>query len=190
MKNKFVFLGDSLTFGYGIHNNKGWVYLISENSNELIINKGINGDTTTLMLDRFYDDVTCNSPNKIFIMGGTNDLLLGHSIDSIIANLDQLIKDSLKITSEVYIGIPPYILKEMANKLFIPSPFYTYCEEYLPVLRNKIIDLCNVYKIKYLDFYTITKDNANNNIFSDGIHLNFPGNTLLYNIALEVFNRN
>lgn len=190
MKNKFVFLGDSLTFGYGLHYNEGWVYMISENSNETIINKGINGDTTTSMLDRFYDDVICNSPNKIFIMGGTNDLLLGHSVDSIVENLDELIKDSLKVTSEVYIGIPPYIIKEMANRLFIPSPFYNYCEESLPILKNKIIHLCNVHKIKYIDFYTITKDNANNNIFSDGIHLNSPGNTLLYKAALKVFTLN
>lgn len=37
----FIFIGDSLIFGYGVHKNEGWVYKISENTSLNIINKGI-----------------------------------------------------------------------------------------------------------------------------------------------------
>lgn len=188
MNNNFVFLGDSLTFGYGVPYNEGWVCRLSKETNLNIINKGINGDTTPSMLDRFYEDVALNNPSKIFFMGGTNDLLLGHSIESIVNNIEEIIKESLKITDEVFIGIPPYIIKEMANKLFIPSPFYSYCEESLPILRIQLINLCNSYNIKYLDLYMLTKENINKKIYIDGIHLNFLGNTLILNKALNTFN--
>ena len=188
MINNFIFLGDSLTFGYGVPYNESWVYRLSQSCSYKIINKGINGDTTSSMMYRFYTDVTLNNPSKIFIMGGTNDLLLGHPISSIVTNMEELIKDSLKISTEVFIGIPPSIIKEMANKLFIPSPFYSYCENSLPLLRTELIKLCNTYNVNFLDFYSITKEIIDKNIYTDGIHLNFLGNTLLLNKALNTFN--
>lgn len=186
MTNNFVLLGDSLTFGYGVKKNESWAFKIKDYTDLNVINKGINGDTTPSMLDRFYDDVSKNNPNIIFIMGGTNDLLMGHSVHTIIDNIKELINDSKKLTPNIYIGIPPYIIKEMANKLFIPSPFYPNCEENLPILRSKLIDLCNNESIQYIDLYTITKDNSLNEIYTDGIHFNSKGQKILLNEILNV----
>lgn len=76
----------------------------------------------------------------------------------------------------------------MANNLFIPSPFYSYCEESLPLLRQELINLCNKYSIKYIDFYNLTLNNLSKDIFIDGIHPNFLGNTLMCDEAFRVFN--
>lgn len=181
----FIFIGDSLTFGYGVHKNEGWVYKISENTSLNIINKGINGDTTPSMLNRFFDDVISKKPNSIFIMGGTNDLLCGRSVSSIVNNIEEMIKDSIAINSNVYIGIPPCIISEMANKLFMPSNLYDYCEKGLSILRNKLIKLCDFYSIKYIDFYSLSVNNINNNIFIDGVHLNSFGNNLMFKEAIK-----
>src|SRR5699024_7369523 len=101
-----------------------------KNSNDAkdsnIINKGINGNTTTDMLNRFTEDVTILNPKKIFIMGGTNDLLSNRPINMIIANIELMIKESLTKTKYVIIGIPPKIIKEDAYKLFMPSLTYDY----------------------------------------------------------------
>lgn len=188
MNKNFIFLGDSLTFGYGVKPNEGWLYLLSEHTNFNIINKGIPGDTTVSMMDRFYDDVTVNNPDYIFIMGGTNDLLLERNITYIIDNIGELIRDSKEITSNIVIGIPPIINKEMANKLFAPSPLYTYCSNALILLRNELIELCNKNKIKYIDFYSISLNNINKNILSDGIHYNFLGNTIFFQEFLKLIN--
>lgn len=104
MKNNFVFIGDSLTFGYGVHKNDSWVYRISKKLNYNIINKGINGDTTPSMLNRFYEDVIAENPSNIFIMGGTNDLLSGRNIYSIIDNIELMINDIVTNTN-IFIGI-------------------------------------------------------------------------------------
>ena len=187
MKNNlFVFIGDSLTFGYGVNKNENWVYKLQTSLNFNIINKGVNGNTTVDMLSRFSTDVINNAPSLIFIMGGTNDLLCNRSLTSIIKNLEIMIKESLSINSKVILGIPPTIIGSQAYKLFSPSSTYSYCENTLPELRNAIISLSEKYNIQYFDFFNITTKNISNNIFSDGIHLNILGQNLLFNYAYKV----
>ena len=49
-----ILIGDSLTFGYGVSKKNSWVYkLQNEYTNLKILNKGVNGDTTSLMLTRY-----------------------------------------------------------------------------------------------------------------------------------------
>lgn len=184
MKN-YIFIGDSLTYGYGVSKKDNWVTQLKNNLNGNILNKGVNGNTTTDMLFRFTEDVISNNPNLVFIMGGTNDLLTSSTPNKIINNIELMIKEALEKTTEIIIGIPPSIIPTDANRLFMPSPHYNYCNEMLPILRNELIKLCNSYKVKFIDFYTETK-NTDNNIFSDGIHLNPLGQSLLYKCAKEV----
>ena len=103
------------------------------------------------MLNRFYTDVVLNNPKYIFIMGGTNDLLLGRSIDTIIENINLMILDAKKISAKTYIGIPPCIIKDLAERLFMPSDFYTYAEKSLPLLKEALISLCKKHKIQYVN---------------------------------------
>lgn len=188
MKNDFIFIGDSITSGYGIPKKQTWVYNLSASLPYNIINMSTNGDTTTKMLDRFFIDVTIKKPDYIFIMGGTNDLLCGHTILSITRNISEMIDEGLKSTKNIFVGIPPCIIKTIASKLFMPSSFYQYCENSLPILRQDIIELCNLKSVKPIDFYNLTLENIDKKIFLDGIHLNFPGNTLLLNEALQTIN--
>lgn len=184
MKDTLVLIGDSLTFGYGVPKKHSWVYNLSTELSINIINKGINGDTTPSMLSRFYSHVTTNNPDFIFIMGGTNDLLSGRTVDSIISNIEEMIKDSLGKT--IFLGIPPCIIEKMAQNLFMPSSFYTHCSNNLPVLRTKLIELCKKYSIKYVDFYALSINNLEKSIFLDGIHLNSLGNNLMKNEFLKI----
>lgn len=186
MNDKFIFIGDSLTFGYGVPKSQCWVTRLQDFLQLDTVNKGLNGDTTPSMLNRFYEDVILLNPQYVFLMGGTNDLLCGRSISSIIGNLEEIILESQKYNITIFVGIPPYIVKEMAKKLFIPSPFYDYCELNISKLRTLIIDLCIKYSITYIDFYNATLKNINKSIYIDGIHLNFLGNTLLLNEAKNV----
>lgn len=178
MNNNFILMGDSLTFGYGVNKNNSWVeylknYLIDSGINYTIVNKGINGNTTTDMLNRFTEDVISLNPNKIFIMGGTNDLLCNRPVNSIVDNIELMIKESLFKTKDITIGIPPRIIKEDAKRLFMPSLTYDYCESNLPKLKEFLIELCNNYKVNFIDFYSLTVNN--NFIYMDGIHFNNEG---------------
>jgi acyl-CoA thioesterase-1 len=188
MSSKFdvIFFGDSLTFGYGVAKEKSWVYKITQDFSFSSLNKACNGDTTTSMLSRYYNHVLVHSPAKIFIMGGTNDLLLGRSVLSIINNIELMIKEGLDIGSEIIIGIPPKIIGEMANTLFSPSHLYAYAEKEIAVLKNELIKLCSTYEIQFINFYDLTLNN--DNIYLDGIHLTTFGHELMYKKCLATFN--
>ena len=92
---KYVFLGDSLIYGYGVKPKDNWVYKLQTKYNLSLYNKGVNGSTTTDMLVRFQKDVLDLNPTDLFIMGGTNDLLSNRSVQSIANNIELMIKDSL-----------------------------------------------------------------------------------------------
>ena len=157
MNNTYVFLGDSLTYGYGVKAKDNWVTLLKNDLNIKIHNKGVNGNTTTDMLFRFTEDVINLSPNILFIMGGTNDLLSKRSIDSILNNIEIMIREALASNIEVILGIPPDIIAKDTNKLFMPCDNYPYCEDNLLLLHDELIKLSKKYKLKYIDFYTLTK---------------------------------
>ena len=99
MENKYVFLGDSLIFGYGVKPKDNWVNKLKVNYNLNINNKGINGSTSTDMLFRFQNDVVEASPNILFLMAGTNDLLSNRSVNSIIKNIE-IMRSFLKIKQQ------------------------------------------------------------------------------------------
>lgn len=187
MKNDlFIFIGDSLTFGYGVPKNENWVYKIKESINYKVINKGVNGNTTPDILMRFSKDVISNNPNLVFIMAGTNDLLSNRSVESITKNIEMMINECLSINAKVIIGVPPTIISRDANRLFAPYPTYSYCELELPKLRDALISLSNKYNLTYLDFYKLTSENLSLDIFSDGIHLNIKGQNLLFNYSSKI----
>ena len=50
-------------------------------------------------------------------------------VTSIVNNIEIMIKEALLNNIKVYIGIPPNIIPEMANKLFMRCDTYDYCKE-------------------------------------------------------------
>lgn len=188
MEKLTIFIGDSLTFSYGINKNKGWVYRLNKEYNINLLNKGINGSTSTDMLSRFTVDVTENKPTSIFIMAGTNDLLSNRPLNFILDNIELMIKESLSITKDIIIGIPPIIIKEIAYKKFMETDTYDYAVKNLALLRDRLMILCFKYSIKYLDLYTLTLNNLNKDIFLDGIHLNEKGNDILLKEFIKLIN--
>ena len=183
-----VFFGDSLTFGYGVPKQNSWAYKIAHKLYPSSLNKACNGDTTTSMLSRYYNDVIKYNPSKIFIMCGTNDLLLGRSVISIIDNIELMIKDAVNINSKVIIGVPPKIIGSMANELFSPSHLYDYAEKELFTLKNELIKLSKKHNLQFIDFYDLTLNN--NDIYLDGIHLTSLGHELMFKKWLTTFNTN
>ncbi|GAB6169176.1 GDSL-type esterase/lipase family protein [Clostridium carnis] len=190
ISKNLVFIGDSLTFGYGVRKNENWVTKLENCLSNSIINKGINGNTSVDMLVRFNEDVLSYNPYLVFIMGGTNDLLSNRSVSSIIDNIRLMIKDLISINSKIVIGIPPTIIAKDAYNLFYPGDTYFYCEQNLVKLREELINICNNYNITYIDFYNVTLKNLANDIFLDGIHLNNTGQNILFSEAIKNYEFN
>ena len=181
---KYVFLGDSLIYGYGVKPKDNWVYKLQTKYNLSLYNKGVNGSTTTDMLVRFQKDVLDLNPTDLIIMGGTNDLLSNRIVQSIDNNIELMIKDSLKENINVIIGFPPNIIPNLANKLFMKCDTYDYCQDSLPLLKEALLNLCNKYSLNYVDFYSATINaSEHEELYVDGIHLSPKGQDLLVKTA-------
>jgi len=120
-----VCIGDSLTYGYGVHAKDAWPYIVAKETGITVINRGENGDTTAEMLGRFYDDVILEEPEWVFLMGGTNDVMMGVSVDFVLENISLMIDKAKSAGIKTIIGIPPGI-KNRAFKTFTDS-LVRYC---------------------------------------------------------------
>tara|TARA_B110000495_G_C23025917_1_gene609664 strand:+ start:287 stop:1615 length:1329 start_codon:yes stop_codon:yes gene_type:complete len=87
-QNAVVFLGDSITQGWGDN-------LDGSFGNMKVANRGISGDTTRGMLVRLKGDVLALNPKAVVMLMGTNDLEEKAEPETIAANV-KLIVDALK----------------------------------------------------------------------------------------------
>lgn len=99
-------LGDSLSAGYGIDRESGWVALLQhkldrEEQPYHIVNASISGDTTRGGLQRLPKALQQWSPAIVIIELGGNDGLRGLSLESMRGNLDEMIRISREAGAEV-----------------------------------------------------------------------------------------
>jgi lysophospholipase L1-like esterase len=71
-------LGDSLTYGYGVRQEDTWGFLVGRELAPMVVlhNHGLNGDTTTGMLERLRSEILPSRPDAVLFMGGANDIRL------------------------------------------------------------------------------------------------------------------
>jgi lysophospholipase L1-like esterase len=84
-QNSVVFLGDSIT--------QGWGDTMGDSFGEIkVANRGISGDTTRGVLIRIDEDVLALHPRAVVLLIGTNDLEEGADPETIAANLKLLVR--------------------------------------------------------------------------------------------------
>ncbi len=104
-------LGDSLTAGYGLPAEEGFVpqlqaWLAAAGSAATVVNAGVSGDTSAGGLSRLDWSLTPQTDALIVTLGG-NDLLRGLDPASTRANLDQILtKARARNLPVLLIGLP------------------------------------------------------------------------------------
>lgn len=178
-KIKIVCLGDSTTFGFPYGHQDSWVKMLSEEIFGEVINKGINGNTTTDMLNRFERAVLVNKPDFVIITGGINDVVCGESLDRIKYNITQMIQKSLAH------GIRPVI--------GLPTPVdYIPWEKSLQKLRIWMREYADDLNLDIIDFSKAFYDNDGNIktdlLLPDGGHPTREGYKQMFNqVDLNIF---
>ena len=110
-----VVLGDSISAGYGIEIEEGWVALlqkklIASNSNYSISNASISGDTSAGGLARIDQILTAYKPAIVLVQLGANDGLRGLSPVQMKNNLAGIVRRAQKAGAKVILlgmKIPP-----------------------------------------------------------------------------------
>ena len=90
-------VGDSISAGYGIQRDQGWVALLEARLATLqapcrVVNASISGDTTGGGLARLPRALEIHKPYLVIIELGGNDALRGYPIERIGANLDAMVR--------------------------------------------------------------------------------------------------
>jgi lysophospholipase L1-like esterase len=173
---RVVFMGDSITDGWGRKNNDFF-------PGKPYINRGIGGQTTPQMLIRFYPDVIALHPKVVAILAGTNDIA-GNTGPSTLA----MIEDNLMAMSD--------LAKANGIKVVLSSVM-PVCDYHRPQTEKrppeKIIELnswIKSYAAKngyiYLDYFTPMLDDKGMlkaEITADGLHPNDAGYAIMAPLA-------
>jgi lysophospholipase L1-like esterase len=122
-----VALGDSLTSGFQSTQSYGYPsytpytnflqsLLLISGKDVIVLNKGIDGDTTSGMKERFDRSVTPEKPDYVIIWAGINDLYSGVTISEIKSNILDLFKMCNNIPSTpIFCSLTPVIEASLIN---------------------------------------------------------------------------
>ncbi len=88
--------GDSLSAGYGIAVDKGWVTLLAnrlqhEGYGFQVVNASVSGETTTGGLARFPHVLSAHAPTIVIVELGANDGLRGLPLETTRTNLEAIV---------------------------------------------------------------------------------------------------
>ncbi|GAA0693377.1 MULTISPECIES: GDSL-type esterase/lipase family protein [Clostridium] len=192
--NKITCIGDSLTFGYGVSKDKKWIDILAKELPQYeVLNKGVNGDTTSGLLSRFYQDVILNKPEKTIITIGSNDFLTGRTVDSAFENLKLLIKESKENAIGTFIGIEPLICADLAKEYWCSYLDYSIINSKISLYRYKILNYCKEKSIDCIDFYDLFENlNSkleNHDMFLDGLHPKEEIHKIMAKEVIKIINR-
>lgn len=87
-----VCFGDSITFGYGVNPGQDYPTELSRLLNKLVINAGVDGDTTTMALERIKTDCLDKNPRLVIIEFCGNDFLKKVPQETTLKNLREIIR--------------------------------------------------------------------------------------------------
>ena len=184
---KLVCIGDSLTTGFGVFRNEKWTEILKDRYGFDIVNKGINGDTTTGMLDRFRDDVLLPGATHVLIMGGCNDLMSNRRLKNVKKNLKLMAEEASKNSIVPIMATEPPIIPDMARRKWGSDANYEYAVENGILLREWLLDFCSENSIKCIDLYGLFEEELRStsprDLYIDGLHPKKLGHEM---IVLEV----
>lgn len=183
---KIVFIGDSFTRGFGVRRGESWFSILEKETKKTLVNKGINGDTTSGMLARLHRDgelETQEKPDYIFLEGGVNDFIAGSSCEipqnNYMAMVHQAYHAGIIPVVTTVPQISPTEVREgwagMADYNEVFRKYETFREFLL-----KMSDTFGLYCMDlYKDFNQMLMQNQNDGWYADGIHLSPAGHEFI-----------
>ncbi len=170
-------IGDSLSAGYGIDLEDGWISLLQnrlaqQDYGYRVINASISGDTTTGGLTRLPRALELHQPDIVLIELGGNDGLRGTPIFVMKNNLAAMIEAAQETGAQVV----------LAGMRIPPNYGADYAEEFAAVYP----DLAAEYETALIDFFLAGVALEPDMMQTDNIHPNQKGQPLLLENAWAV----
>ena len=170
-----MIVGDSLSAGYGIQPQQGWVHLLQKRLEQQypkqhkVVNASVSGETTSGALARLPKLLQTQRPDLVVIELGGNDGLRGQPPQMIQKNLANLIQHSQKAKAKVVI----FGMKMPPN----------YGSAYSKAFENNYKVVSQQYKVKLLPFFMEGIAGNKQLMQKDLIHPNAKAQPILLNNA-------
>ena len=170
-----MIVGDSLSAGYGIQPQQGWVHLLQKRLEQQypkqhkVVNASVSGETTSGALARLPKLLQTHRPDVVVIELGGNDGLRGQPPQMIQKNLANLIQHSQKAKAKVVI----FGMKMPPN----------YGSAYSKAFENNYKVVSQQYKVKLLPFFMEGIAGNKQLMQKDLIHPNAKAQHILLNNA-------
>ena len=170
-----MIVGDSLSAGYGIQPQQGWVHLLQKRLEQQypkqhkVVNASVSGETTSGALARLPKLLQTHRPDVVVIELGGNDGLRGQPPQMIQKNLANLIQHSQKAKAKVVI----FGMKMPPN----------YGSAYSKAFENNYKVVSQQYKVKLLPFFLEGVAGNKQLMQKDLIHPNAKAQPILLNNA-------
>ena len=165
-----LFLGDSLTEGYGLEEGESFPDQLSDRytadgrKNLKIINAGISGSTSASALTRLQWYIRAQ-PDLLVLSLGANDGLRGLSVDALKANLIKTIEFAQSMD-----------VKVVLTGMLIPP---NYGPDYSSAFAQVFPDLAAQYQLTFLPFLLAGVAGITELNQGDGIHPNLEGTKIV-----------
>lgn len=170
-----LIVGDSLSVGYGINPEQGWVQLLQKRLDQQypkqhkVVNASVSGETTSGALARMPKLLQSYKPDVVVIELGGNDALRGQPPQMIQKNLGKLVQQSQQAKAKVVLfgmKIPP-----------------NYGTAYSQAFENNYKVVSQQYKVKLLPFFMQGIAGHKNLMQNDQIHPNAKAQSILLDNA-------
>ena len=170
-----MIVGDSLSAGYGLQPQQGWVQLLQKRLEQQypkqhkVVNASVSGETTSGALARLPKLLQAHRPHVVVIELGGNDGLRGQPPQMIQKNLAQLIEKSQQAKAKVVVfgmKIPP-----------------NYGTAYSTAFESSYQTVSRQYRVKLLPFFMEGVAGNRSLMQNDQIHPNAKAQPALLNNA-------
>jgi acyl-CoA thioesterase-1 len=173
---KIIFLGDSLTAGYGLRAEETYPVLLTKvfPKSRQFINAGINGNTSADGLHRL-EQVLSHRPDYLAIALGANDMLRGVPVEQVKRNLSEIVERGTRS------GARALLLGMQA------VPFYG--AQYAASFNRIYFELEKRFGIPHLPFFIESVALKQHLNLPDGVHPNAEGHREIAKVVSQFISR-
>jgi len=154
-------LGDSLSAGYGLAINQGWVALTAQRMRAShpgwrVVNASISGETTAGGASRVGAEIARSRPSVVVVELGANDGLRGLAVAQTRANLERIIRTAKGANAKV-----------LLIGMRLPPNFGT---QYTRAFEQTFVELSKQYQTAFLPFMLEPVAADRGNFQDDNMH--------------------
>lgn len=170
-----VLAGDSIT---EIFNDYELFYEWSKEKNCAVYNRGISGDTSNRLSERFYDNVLNISPKNIVLLIGTNDIGMGRKNEDTAKDIKNILEQIRSKSAEINVILEAVYPVNKNLSIESRQMVGIRSNDKIQELNTILKSLADDFGCVWLDLTDVLSD-ENGNLHKaycyDGLHLNANG---------------